>query len=405
VLRAFRAHRPPAERAARVASPPYDVVTSEEARRLAEGNADSFLRVSRPEIDLAPGTDPHADVVYETGRRNLLELVERGVLAQDEVARLYLYEQRMGAHVQTGVVGCAAVADYVGGRIRRHEATRADKETDRVRHVEALGAHDEPVFLTYRSVRRIDEAVRDAREQRRPAYDFTSDDGVSHRLWVLDVDVGGRLAGLFESDVTAMYVADGHHRSAAAARVHERLSGQGGEHDVFLAVAFPHDQLQVLAYNRVVKDARGRTREELLGELGRRLELEPAPRPAPERPGSFGLYLGGGQWLRALPRERDAGGDDPEASLDVTACERLILEPIFGITDPRRDPQLDFVGGIHGAAALEERVDGGAASLAVYLHPTRVEQVLAVSDAGRLMPPKSTWFEPKLRSGLFVHAF
>lgn len=391
-----------------MASPPYDVVTTAQARALCGDNADSFLRVSRPEIDLAEGTDEHADEVYQKGRENLLELVERKVLVRDDEPHLYVYAQSMPVgngqpHRQVGVVACAAVKDYLEDRIKKHEKTRPDKEDDRTRHILELEAHDEPVFLTYRADATIDEAVA-AASAGEPTYDFTTDDGVGHRLWVVQPEKSAEIAKLFANRVPALYVADGHHRSAAAARAHAERRGDGGEHDVFLAVVFPHDQMQILAYNRVVRDDQGRTAEQLLDALRERMDVVKSERAKPQATGEFGVYVGG-SWYRvtALPGTFDAA--DPVASLDCQICQDQILEPVFGIADPRRDERIGFVGGIKGAAELERSVDAGEATMAIYLHPTRIEEVMAVSDAGLVMPPKSTWFEPKLRSGLFVHTF
>lgn len=402
-LRPFFALRPPAHRALAVASPPYDVVTTEQARALARGNPDSFLRVSRPEIDLPEGTDEHADEVYAQGKGNLLELVERGVLTRDTEPHIYVYAQQMGAHRQIGVVACATVADYIAGRIKKHEKTRPDKEDDRTRHIAELDAHDEPVFLSYRSEASIDEMIKSAMAPA-PVYDFASSDGVHHRLWVVPVDASRALSLAFAERVGDLYVADGHHRSAAAARVHEERRGDGREHDVFLAVVFPHDQMNILPYNRVIRDRQHRSADRIIEALRQRLDVVHAERPEPEVTGSFGVYAGG-RWHRAtaLPDSYDA--TDPVARLDCQICQDLVLEPIFGITDSRRDDSVDFVGGVHGAAELERRVDTGAADVALYLYPTTMAQVMAVSDAGRVMPPKSTWFEPKLKSGLFVHTF
>jgi uncharacterized protein (DUF1015 family) len=401
-LTPFRALRPPAARAARVASPPYDVVSTREARDLAVGNADSFLRVSRPEIDLPPGIEEHSDPVYAKGAENLAELVRRGVLVQDPTPRFYVYAQRMGKHRQTGLVACASVDEYDRDVIKKHEKTRADKEDDRVRHIDTLSAHDEPVFLTYRAVAEIDRAIADVKRAA-PEVDLVTPDGVAHQLWVVPADAGARIETLFRS-VQTLYVADGHHRSAAASRVHARRRGQPGEHGAFLAVVFPHDQMQILAYNRIVRDPRGRTPAALLEELQEVLDVEPAAEPRPDHPLAVGVFLGG-RWWHAHVRPGTFDASDPVASLDCSIVQDQILEPLFGITDPRTSKGVDFVGGIRGPEELERRVREEGWSLALHLFPTRIEQLIAVSDAGKLMPPKSTWFEPKLRSGLFVHPF
>ncbi len=403
-VRPFFALRPPSALAHRVASPPYDVVSTSQARALAEGNPASFLHVSRPEIDLPVGTDEHANEVYETGRMNLLAFVERGVLERDHEPHFYIYAQRMGDHHQVGLVACASVSDYLNDRIKKHEKTRADKEDDRTRHIETLAAHDEPVFLTYRSVAELDALIANL-TQGKPTYDFTSDDGVHHRLWVVEAAHSRKLAGLFAERVDTLYVADGHHRSAAAARAHQTNRGDGREHDVFLAVIFPHDQMNILAYNRVVRDRSGRSGAALLEALAEHFDIEPAASAAPAEPGTFGLYVGGGQWHRARVRPGTFDAHDPIERLDCQICQKQLLEPVFGIVDPRRDESVEFVGGIHGSLELERRVDAGEGNIAIYLYPTSMAQVMAVSDAGAIMPPKSTWFEPKLRSGLFVHVF
>jgi uncharacterized protein (DUF1015 family) len=401
----FQAFRPPQADAPAVASPPYDVINTAEARELAKGNPKSFLHVSRPEIDLPEGTDEHSDAVYAQGARNLTALIAEGALTQDPEPHLYLYAQKMGDHRQVGVVGCASVAEYESDAIKKHEKTRADKEDDRTRHIEELRAHDEPVFLTYRADKAIDALVAEATKAA-PIYDFATSDGIQHTVWVLGRDATRELGARFEA-VPVLYVADGHHRSAAAARVHKRLRGDGGQHHAFLAVVFPHDQMKILPYNRVVRDLEGRSAEELLAALRERLDVEPAesgPAAAPRAPKEFGVYLGG-KWYRARVRPGTYDASDAVKSLDCSICQDQILSPLFDVQDPRRDKHVDFVGGIRGIAELERRVDSGQFSMALHLYPTQIEQLFAVSDAGQLMPPKSTWFEPKLRSGLFVHAF
>jgi len=398
----FRALRPLATLAPRVAAPPYDVVSTREARALAAGNPESFLHVSRPEIDLPEGTDEHAPEVYALGAANLGAFRERGVLRQEAEPRFYVYAQRMGDHEQAGVVACASVDEYDRGLVKKHENTRADKEDDRVRHIDALAAHDEPVFLTYRARPEIDAVVADVRRGA-PEYDLVTQDGVAHRLWIVPPSAGERLAGLFR-DVPALYVADGHHRSAAASRVHAARRGAPGEHGVFLAVVFPHDQMQILAYNRLVRDPQRRSPEALLAALRAVMDVEPAADARPDAPLSFGVFLGG-RWWRARVRPGSFDAADPVAALDCSICQDQLLAPLFGIRDPRTSSDVDFVGGIRGAGELERRVKEEGWSLALHLFPTRLEQLMSVSDAGKLMPPKSTWFEPKLRSGLFVHAF
>jgi len=401
-VRPFRALRPPPDLVASVAAPPYDVINTREAKALAAGNADSFLRVSRPEIDLPDGADEHAPAVYALAAANLAELRARRVLAQDGDARLYVYAQEMGGRRQVGVAGCASVDEYTRGVIRKHENTRADKEDDRTRHIDAVAAHDEPVFLAYRAQPVIDAEVA-AVTAAAPTYDFTAPDGVHHTLWVASAEASRSLAARFES-VPTLYVADGHHRSAASARVHALRAGTVGEHDVFLAVLFPDDQLRIMAYNRLVRDRQRRTPEALLAAVRAVMDVTPTDSPEPPGPRSMCLYVGG-RWHLATARAGSWDPSDPVASLDVSLCQELILAGVFGVTDPRRDPDVDFVGGIRGASELVRRVDDEGWSMAVSMYPTQIAELLAVSDAGRLMPPKSTWFEPKLRSGLFVHPF
>lgn len=399
----FRALRPRPDRVAAVAAPPYDVVDTAEARALADGNPDSFLRVSRPELELDDDVDPHVEEVYVRGRANLDDLVGRGVLVRDPEAALLVYRQVMGDAVQTGVVGCASVADYRHGVIATHEHTRPDKEQDRTRHIEVLRAHDEPVFLMYRPDAPGADVVADvvaAVTAGSPEYDLTTDDGIRHTLWC--VTEPERVAPLVEAfgEMPTLYVADGHHRSAAASRVGDVRSEPGARE--FPSVVFPADQLTVMAYNRVVRDLAGHTPETLLAEVGRQFDVRPvAEAPAPGRH-EFGAYLAG-QWYLLTARAGLVDESDPIARLDVSLLQDAVLAPLLGIADPRTDQRIAFVGGIRGTAELVRLVDSGAFAAAFALHPTSTEEVMDVADLGEVMPPKSTWFEPKLRSGLFVH--
>jgi uncharacterized protein (DUF1015 family) len=393
----FRALRPLPALAARVASPPYDVVTTEEARALARGNADSFLRVSRPEVDLPAGSDEHADAVHAKARDNLAELIGRGVLAPDDTPRMYVYSQRFGDEWQVGLAACASIDDYDTGAIRRHEKTSDAKVDDRARHIDALSAHDEPLFLTYRAVPPIDRLIEDV-QRAAPDCDLGS-----HRLWAVPAAAGDALAALFR-DVPALYIADGHHRCAAASLVHARRRGQPGEHGMFLTVLIPHNQVRILAYNRLVRDPARRGPDALLAALRQRFDLEPAASAGPQQPLTFGVYVGG-RWWRARVREGSHAAGGPVSSLDCAIVQEQLLAPLFGITDQRTSTDIAFVAGNRGPRELERRVAQEHWSLALHLFPTRVEQLFAVSDAGELMPPKSTWFEPKLRSGLFLHPF
>ena len=397
--------RPAPALAARVAAPPYDVVSRNEAAALARDEPLSFLHVGRAEIDLPDTVDPYDPRVYAAARRCLDGLVDRGALIREGPA-LYLYREAMADHAQTGVVGGVHVDDYEAGVIVRHERTRPDKEDDRTRHVLALEAHAEPVLLLYRGQPEIDRLVAAARAAP-PLYDFATPDGVRHTVWRLR---DGAPCGRAFTEVPRAYVADGHHRSAAAARAAgARRAGPPprpgpAEHDWFPAVLVPADQLRILAYNRVVDDLGGRSPEEVLAALGRLGRLAATDDPVPPRPATFCFYLGG-RWYRLELAEEAGERDDPVRALDVSRLQERVLGPLLGIADPRTDTRIDFVGGIRGTRALAARVDAGEAALAVSLHPATVEQLMRVADAGQVMPPKSTWFEPKLLSGLFVHPF
>lgn len=408
-VRTFRALRPPRDLAARVASPPYDVVDTDEARRLADGNPVSFLRVSRPEIDLDPGTDPHADGVHHHGRDRLDAFIRDGVLRAEAEPAYYVYRQTWQGRAQTGVVACVSVADYLAGVIRTHEHTRPDKEGDRARHIEILDAHDEPVFLLAPENPGIATQVA-AVAAGPPEYDFTTGDGVRHTFWVVTAPERVQALRTGFAAVPRLYVADGHHRSAAAAAVHHRREtrgpdpADGAQTGVFPAVVFPAEQLRILAYNRVVTDLAGHRAEDLPGVLAADFEVEAAPAAVePEYRHVFGMYLAG-QWYRVRIRPEDVDETDPVARLDVALLQNRLLGPVLRIGDPRTDDRIRFVGGIRGTAELERLVDSGDAAVAFSLHPTSAAELLAVADAGQVMPPKSTWFEPKLRSGLFVHA-
>jgi uncharacterized protein (DUF1015 family) len=400
-VRPFRALRPAAGLEARVVSPPYDVVDTEEARSWAGSDEDSFLRVSRPEIDLPPGADPHADEVYELGRRTLDDFVARGVLVRDAAPTYSVYRQVMGDVVQTGVVAVVPVDDYDAGRVRVHEFTRPDKELDRVRHIDALDAQDEPVFLVHRPSADLDALVSVA-TSREADVDLTARDGVRHTLWVVDDAAQIDALRAVLDAVGDLYVADGHHRSAAASRVHAARGDTDGEHDAFLAVLFPLDVVNVMAYNRVVADLSGLSAEELLvaiDEAG--FDLSPASGAvAPTRPHEFGVHVDG-DWFRA--RARDVDEADPLARLDVSLLQDRVLGPLLGIGDPRTDARISFVGGIRGTAEIERLVRSGRYAVGFTLCPTALDDLVAVADSGAVMPPKSTWFEPKLASGLVLH--
>ena len=403
-LHSFPAIRPAPELASRVAAVPYDVVDRDEAAELARGNPHSFLHVGRSDIDLPDDTDPHDPRVYSGARAALESFIAQGTLIRDREPSLYLYRQIMDGRSQVGVVGCVHVEDYENDVIRKHEKTRPDKEDDRTRHVLTLNAHAEPVFLAYRGEKRIDDLTA-AVLRTEPLYDFTASDGVRHTVW--QIPDSRALAHAFEAVPTA-YVADGHHRSASAWRAgKERRAANprhlgNEEYNWFLAVLFPADQLTILPYNRVVRDLAGKTAAAVLRDLAQVGRVTRTDNPRPPHPGSFCVYLERA-WHRV---ELDPGSidrSDPIGSLDVSLLQDRVLGPILQVGDPRTDKRLEFVGGIRGTAELERRVNSGDMAIAFSLYPTTMEQLIAVSDAGKVMPPKSTWFEPKLRSGLFVH--
>jgi len=373
---------------------------------MAADNPLSFLHVVKPEIDLDPGTDVYAPEVYATGAKNLRRLIDDGVLIREGSPALYLYRQRMGDHVQTGVVAGASVDEYEADLIKKHEHTRPAKEDDRTRHIDALDANTGPVFLTYKARPEIDVLV-DRLTGSDPTYDFVAPDGIQHVLWVVDSD-GDRdeLLAAF-AKVPELYVADGHHRSAAGTRIRALRREANPNHtgdesyNYFLSVIFPDDQMMILDYNRVVRDLNGLDPDSFLAAVGERFELEPTADGHPARRRCFGMYLRG-RWYRLTARAGSFPADDPVSSLDVAILQDNLLAPVLGIGDPRSDERIDFVGGIRGLTELERKVDSGEWALAFALHPTSIDQLFAVADAGLVMPPKSTWFEPKLRSGLIV---
>ncbi|CAA7620637.1 conserved hypothetical protein [Candidatus Terasakiella magnetica] len=405
LLRPFPGLRPTAETAAQVAAPPYDVLSSEEARVMAADKPLSFLHVSKPEIDLPVDTDVYAPAVYGKAKENLGKMVAAGVLARDAKPCFYVYRIKMGDHVQTGIVGGGSVAAYDANRIRKHEFTRPDKEDDRVRQIDACDAQTGPVLLAHRNTPDLAAAIA-ATTLEAPAYEVTAADGIVHTLWVMADEVRLKSVTKAFDAMKAVYIADGHHRSAAASRVamvrRERKCCASGEeaYESFLVVTFPIEEMKILDYNRVVRDLNGLTPAAFLAALEAEFTVEPvADQARPQAPRGFGLYLKG-QWYRlglknALPPE-----SDPVARLDVSLLSDRLLGPVLGITDLRKDKRIDFVGGKRGLGELEKRVDSGEMAAAFALFPTRMEDLVAVADAGEVMPPKSTWFEPKLADGL-----
>jgi uncharacterized protein (DUF1015 family) len=408
LIKPFRALRPVPERAADVAAPPYDVLNTEEARVRAAGKPFSFLHISKPEIDLPHGMDPYAPEVYAKGAENLQRLIDQGVLIRDDSPGYYVYRLKMGEHVQTGLVCTGNVADYDTNRIRKHEFTRPQKEDDRVRHMTALNAQTGPVLVVYRNADEIRTLLEDITETE-PLYDFIADDGIAHTVWVAnDPQATERLTQLFDG-MDALYIADGHHRSASASRVAAtRKSGNpedtGEEnYNQFLCVAFPHDETRILDYNRVVRDLNNHTPGELLEMISGPFSVAPVDRPLrPGHPGQYGMYLDG-QWYRLDIKPELIPTDDPVASLNVSLLQNHLIAPMLGVQDPRTDDRIDFVGGIRGLDVLKLRVDSGEMAIAFALFPTSMEDVMAVADANEVMPPKSTWFEPKLADGLVSH--
>lgn len=408
VVQPFRALRPPAALAQSVASLPYDVMNVAEARAMAAGNDVSFLHISRPEIDLAADIDPCDDAVYEKGRANLEAFIEQGTLVLDATPTFSVYRQRMGEQVQTGIVAVAAIDDYESGVIAKHEFTRPDKELDRVRHIDALEAQDEPVFLLCARQDAVEDVIAQV-TRRVPQLDMVTDDGIGHTLWIVaDANEVKLLTDAF-AQVSRLYVADGHHRSAAASQVRELRRQRGtaergwAHDDGFMVVIFAADELVILPYHRTVADLAGQTTEELLARLDDTFEVTTADGPPqPSVRHVVGMYLAG-QWYRLALRDGRVDVTDPVARLDVSVLQDLVLAPLLNIGDPRTDARLRFVGGIRGTRELERAVDDGGCAVSFALHPTSVTDLIALADDGRIMPPKSTWFEPKLRSGLFAH--
>jgi uncharacterized protein (DUF1015 family) len=399
-LRPFAALRPKPDLAARICELPYDVMSSDEAREIAGGNPLSFLHVSKPEIDLPPGTNLYSPEVYARGRENFQKLIAQGALRQDSQPCFYLYRQIMGKHSQVGLVAVASCEEYLGGIIKKHELTRPDKEDDRVRHIETLNSQTGPVFLTYRAQAALDEFVaKKIAEQ--PDVDFTAPDGVRHTSWIVNDAAQIKFIENEFARIPALYIADGHHRSAAAACVFQERKG-AGQSGYFLSVIFPHNQMQILPYNRVLKDLNGLSAEQLLEKLDGVFILKSPGAAAPARKHELGLYLRG-QWRTLNFRPRFAATTDPIEKLDVTLLQKYVLDPIFGIGDPRTSTRINFVGGIRGVVELEKLVNSGAYACAFSMFPTSIEDLMAIADAGGIMPPKSTWFEPKLRDAMFCH--
>jgi uncharacterized protein (DUF1015 family) len=409
IIKPFKGIRPKKEWAQKVASPPYDVLNSDEARAIAEKNPYSFLHVNKPEVDLSPEIDLYDEKVYQKGSENFNRLQKDEILISDEKPNFYVYRQIMGEHKQYGLVAAASVDEYDKDIIKKHELTRTDKENDRVKHILSLGAQVGPVFLTYKAQPAIDTIVENI-VKNEAEYDFTSDDGIKHTFWVVsDEETIKELQKQF-SGIDYLYVADGHHRSAAASRVQKELMKKNSNHkgdeeyNFFLTVIFPHNQMNILDYNRVVKDLNGLSNSEFMDTISKNFTIaEINGTVKPQKAHDFSMYLDK-KWYNLSAKSSIINEADPVGRLDVSILQENLLAPVLGIGDPRTDKRIDFVGGIRGMKELEQRVDSEEMKIAFALFPTSIEELMAIADAGLIMPPKSTWFEPKLRSGLINHS-
>ena len=408
ILKPFKAVRPKDEYASQVGALPYDVMNSEEAREMVKDKPYSFLHVDKAEVDLPKGIDIYSAEVYEKAKENLEALSANGICKQDEKPMLYIYRQIMNGREQTGIVGCTAVDDYINNVIKKHEFTRADKEADRIRHVDTLDANTGPIFLTHRENKTVSDITENWKNAHAPVYDFVSDDGVAQTVWVIDDDaVVDTLVKEF-AEIPYLYIADGHHRCASAVRVGERRRGEGeydkdAEFNFFLSVIFPCDQLKIMDYNRVMADLNGNTSEEFIAKMGEKFVVEEADESpySPKERHTFGMYLDN-KWYKVTAKADFINENDPVECLDVSILQNNLITPILNITDPRTDKRIDFVGGIRGLGELERRCAEGM-KLAFAMYPTSLNELMDIADAGKVMPPKSTWFEPKLLSGLFIH--
>lgn len=410
VFRPFKAVRPMPQYASLVAALPYDVMTSDEAREKVKGNPYSFLHVDKAEIDLPKDTDIYSDIVYETAAKNLKSLETDEICKQDNTPCFYIYMQTMNGCTQTGIVGCASIDEYISGKIKKHELTRADKEADRIRHVDTCDANTGPIFLTYKGKDEIDRIVAEYKKLHLPVYDFVSEGDIENKIWVVnDEATVAKFKELFSS-VPALYIADGHHRCASAVKVgqkrREENPGYTGdeEFNFFLAVAFPKDELRIFDYNRVITDTNGLDFSEFVEKISEKFQIESTDSTEPYRPEArhtFGMFIND-SWYKLTAKDGTFDESDPVNSLDVSILQNNLISPILGIDDPRTDKRIDFVGGIRGLKELERRVHTDM-KLAFSLYPTSLDELIKIADAGALMPPKSTWFEPKLLSGLFIH--
>ncbi|MEA3420297.1 MAG: DUF1015 family protein [Acidobacteriota bacterium] len=410
VLRKFKALRPKKGLEKKVASFPYDVLSSEEAREFIIGNPYSFLHVVKPEVDLPAGTDLYSQPVYDKAKENFEKFIRQDILIKEKSPKLYIYRQTMEGRAQYGIVGCVSVEDYNNGVIKKHEFTRKDKEIDRTKHVDITSANAGPVFFTYRAKESIDRLVAKA-ATKEPVYDFTASDGIGHTVWIIEDDsISNELIKEFE-EIDYFYIADGHHRTASAAVVANKRKMANPDHkgdeeyNYFLAVLFPDKQLHIMDYNRVLKDLNGRTREELFAELEKIFTIEKmgSAQYKPIKKGDIGMYLDK-EWFKLSVISEHVDYRDPVNSLDISVLQNNILRPFFGIEDPRTSNDIDFIGGIRGLSELERLVDSGEFKVAFAMYPASIEELMKIADAGKVMPPKTTWFEPKLRSGLLIHS-
>lgn len=410
IIRPFKGYRPTQELCSKVAALPYDVMTSDEAREMVKDNPYSFLHIDKAEIDLPKDTDHYSDVVYQKAKDNLWNMVKDGIYIQDKKPVLYIYQLTMNGKSQTGLVACTSIDEYIENKIKKHELTRADKEEDRIRHVDTCNANTGPIFLTYKNKENIDKIINKAIENE-PIYDFTAEDGIKHTVWLIDNDeVINSLISEFKS-VPALYIADGHHRNASAVKVglkrrQENPSYTGDEEfNYYLSVIFPDNQLYIMDYNRVVKDLNGLSKDEFIAKVSEKfdvVEYNGNDCYKPSEKHTFGMYLDK-KWYSLKAKDAIVDENDTVACLDVSILQKELLSPILGIGDPRTDKRIDFVGGIRGLKELEKRVDSGEMKVAFSMYPTTMEQLMNIADDNKIMPPKSTWFEPKLRSGIFVH--
>ncbi|RQD70293.1 MAG: DUF1015 domain-containing protein [Tindallia sp. MSAO_Bac2] len=410
-IRPFKALRPAPDLASMVACLPYDVMNTEEAAKMAEGNPHSFLHVIRSEIDLPQASNQYDQQVYEQAQKNLDSMIKKHTLIQDKSPSFYLYRQCMDGRQQLGIVACHPIDDYENGLIKKHEFTRPEKEKDRIRHFDQCDAHTEPVFLTYRSEENFTGMIRQYAEENEPVYDFTTEDKIQHTLWVVsDKEWVQRMSETFKNNVEALYIADGHHRTASAAKIGLKRREENPDLDpndesqFLMAVSFPQEDLYCMEYNRVVKDLNGMSVDELLARISQHFECEPVEKAyQPKEKHEFGMLLNN-HWYRLIAKPHTYAENDVIQQLDVSILQNYLLQPILGILDPRTDKRIDFVGGIRGIEELERRVQNDM-ELAFSMYPTTIDDLLQVADEDKIMPPKSTWFEPKLRSGIFLHPF